>query len=340
MNLNLIGNGFDLYHGLPSSYYYFGCYLIETDHEFFEEIGKIYNLTNKIMVEPYISHEYEHAVEDLFWSNFESRLATVDEYFVVESSVDDLGLEIPDPVDLEINDDHNADVLKMKFCQWVIDTLDIDDNYELIRRHLLINNYLHINADDYFLQFNYTHSLQRLYDVNDEMIHYVHGECLRPDDELIIGHGNDIVIRELSEKIEKLNEEYDYTQASNNRIAEYRCVLEYVKKLRKNVKRCMVDCDNFYGKIDENIDCICLYGLSLGEVDVPYLVQIRDRWPEAKWRFSYYDKADKKRIQKVARNDLMLKDNEFSTFRLVNTDSRAICNEIVQLRGIIEHERV
>lgn len=27
MNLNIIGNGFDLCHGLPSSYYYFGCYL-------------------------------------------------------------------------------------------------------------------------------------------------------------------------------------------------------------------------------------------------------------------------------------------------------------------------
>lgn len=26
MRLNIIGNGFDLYHGLPSLYYYFGCF--------------------------------------------------------------------------------------------------------------------------------------------------------------------------------------------------------------------------------------------------------------------------------------------------------------------------
>lgn len=27
MRLNVIGNGFGLYHGLPSLYYYFGCFL-------------------------------------------------------------------------------------------------------------------------------------------------------------------------------------------------------------------------------------------------------------------------------------------------------------------------
>ena len=29
--LNIIGNGFDLYHGLPTSYYDFACYMLATD---------------------------------------------------------------------------------------------------------------------------------------------------------------------------------------------------------------------------------------------------------------------------------------------------------------------
>lgn len=32
-NLNVIGNGFDLYHGLPTSYYYFACYILSTNEE-------------------------------------------------------------------------------------------------------------------------------------------------------------------------------------------------------------------------------------------------------------------------------------------------------------------
>ena len=39
MRLNIIGNGFDLYHGIPSKYQDFANWLIQNDAQLFESIG-------------------------------------------------------------------------------------------------------------------------------------------------------------------------------------------------------------------------------------------------------------------------------------------------------------
>lgn len=341
MNLNVIGNGFDLYHGFPSSYYYFGCYLIKNDPEFYEEIGRMYELNHRKMVGPAIAHDYNYVVENIFWSDFERHLSKVDEYFVVDTSVDDLDLEYPDPVEIELKHDKSADQLKKKFAKWVIDTLDRESNYSLIKERLLNSSDLNLHNEDYFLQFNYTHSLQKLYGIEDDKIHYVHGECFGDDGgELIVGHGNDSRIQEIKAVIEKLDDEYDFTQSSYNRINEYRCLLSYIKKLRKDVEGCKMECSYFYKLIEEEVEYINLYGLSLGEVDIPYLVQIRHRWPNAKWKFSYYSESNQERINDVAKNSLNLDEGEYGMFKFAHTLSRDVCREIVSIRGIDEYTSV
>lgn len=341
MNLNIIGNGFDLYHGLPSSYYYFGCYLIKTDPEFYEEIGKMYELNHLQMVGPAIAHDYDYVVENIFWSDFESHLSKVDEFFVVETSLDDLDLEYPDPVEIKLEQDMSADQLKKKFAMWVRDTIDKESNYLLIKKRLLDSSGIQFNDNDYFLQFNYTHTLQELYSIDDDRIHYVHGECYGDDGgELVVGHGNDSRIQEIREIIDKLDEDYDYTQTSYNRINEYRCLLSYIRKLRKNVEECKEGCNYFYNSIQGEVENINLFGLSLGDVDIPYLIQIRDRWPSAKWSFSFYTDSSKERINDVAQNRLNLKVGNYSMFRFAHSQSRDVCSEIVRLRDIEEYPGV
>lgn len=341
MNLNIIGNGFDLYHGLPSSYYYFGCFLINTDPEFYEEIGKMYTLKYMEMVGTPLGHEYGRVVEDIFWSDFESYLAKVDDYFVVESSIDDLGLEYPDPVWIELKHDHKAGQLKQKFSQWVKETIDIDSNYNLIKEFLLNDTAVNFGKGDYFLQFNFTHSLQNIYGIKNDMIHYVHGECLKEDgSELIVGHGNDERIKEVNDIIRELNEKYNYTQSSINRINEYRCLERYIRKLRKDVPGCMKECSYFFNTIEGSPRYINIYGLSLGEVDIPYLRQIRHRWPKARWRFSFYSESDKERNIYVAENDLGLKEDEFKLFSFEHSLSNFIRSKIVMKSGIEEYRLI
>ena len=71
MSLNIIGNGFDLYHGLPSSYYYFGCYLIKEQTDLYETIGNMYGLIFRKVHRTYLDFEYDLVVEDIFWREFE-----------------------------------------------------------------------------------------------------------------------------------------------------------------------------------------------------------------------------------------------------------------------------
>jgi hypothetical protein len=337
MNLNIIGNGFDLYHGLPSSYYYFGCYLIKNDPEFYEEVAKMYNFKYMEPIGPAIMHDYEHVVEDIFWRDFECHLGEVDEFFIVDTHEDDLGLEYDDPVDIEMNEDRIAEKLKRYFAHWVRDTLDKEENYDIIAELMReIDSRIVFSDEDYFLEFNYTHTLQQLYEISDGKIYYVHGECFgEDDDELIIGHGNDSRINEIRELIDKYEEKYNYTQNSNNKINEYKCLLRYIEGLRKDVNRNMGMCDIFYRRIGTSLDCISVYGLSLGEVDIPYLSQIRAKWPNARWRFSYYSSGDQTRIVDVATRLLNLNEGEYDIFYFSNSLSNRIREEIVETQSIV-----
>jgi hypothetical protein len=337
LNLNIIGNGFDLYHGLPSSYYYFGCYLIKNDPEFYEEVGKMYNLNHIKPIDPSIVHDYEYVVEDIFWRDFERHLGDIDEFFIVDTHEDDLGLECNDPVDIEMNEDKIAERLKHYFVHWVRDTLDKDENYDIIARMLKeIDNGIVLNDDEYFLEFNYTHTLQQLYEISDDKIYYVHGECFGDDnDELIIGHGNDYRINEIKKLIEEYKEDYDFTQRSSNKINEHKCLLRYIERLRKDVNSYMEMCEIFYARIGDNLDCISVYGLSLGEVDIPYLKQIRAKWPNAKWRFSYYSPEDETRIADVAIKLLNLNEDDYATFHFSSSISHKIKEDIIKLQDIV-----
>ena len=66
-HLYIIGNGFDLYHGLMTGYNHFRRYVQKNDVELYELIEKYY--------------EYK---EDDFWYNFEENLATLDDFALRE----------------------------------------------------------------------------------------------------------------------------------------------------------------------------------------------------------------------------------------------------------------
>lgn len=200
-------------------------------------------------------------------------------------------------------------------------------------------DYLKFKDNDYFLVFNYTHTLQNIYNIMDKKMHYVHGECLgNDDDELIIGHGNFGRINALNEKISNLEEEYDYTQSSSNEIEEYNCLLRILRKFRKNVLKCKYYCNLFFNQIDDNIQTIRVLGMSLGEVDIPYLKQIRERWPDAKWEFAYHSPNGISRIEGVAEDVLSLNKDDYSIFRFSNAIAPEIQKKIIELQNISTYQ--
>lgn len=133
MKLNIIGNGFDMYHGLPCSYYYFGCYLLQYHTDFYTELANMYGF-GYIVQTGY--EDFEYVVEDIFWRYFEEKLGKLDTTWIQETLEDDLGLECPDPVDIEIPETANSKIIKKHFQEWVSSTLDTDENFNIVKEHL------------------------------------------------------------------------------------------------------------------------------------------------------------------------------------------------------------
>lgn len=226
------------------------------------------------------------------------------------------------------------------FSCWVKDTLEKAHNYDLILDVIgKCGVLLTFDSSDYFLQFNYTHILQEIYGIDEYRIHFIHGESYgNEDDKLIVGHGNDSRINEISDKIDELESKYNWTQRSKNEINECKCVHKFLLKTKKDIYACKRLCNYFYDSFASNIEIIRVYGLSLGEVDTPYLIDIKYRWPNAYWKFSFFSQEEQIRIDEIARTQLNLESNRYELFHFSNDNSVTLCNEIVKLNKIKEYE--
>lgn len=339
MKLNIIGNGFDLYHGLPSSYLYFAKYLIKSEDEFYEAFCQMYGINYMKMIGPPIAHKYTLTAEDMFWSSFEAKLADISDDFVLNHIPDDLGLENPDPVEVEINDDIISEDIKKHFENWIEKTLNIKENYEIIKNIYLESKYkLDLDKKDFFLQFNYTQTIEKVYDIDDKNILYIHGKC---GEKLIVGHGDDKKIRHIENDIEELEKDYMFDQSQNNRIAENYCILRYLQKTRKDTESCRDDAKWFYeNRVKNNVEKICVYGLSLGDVDLPYLEDVRKIYPNAIWNFYSFSDADKIKAKFIATNNLMLDPQEFEIKKFDNPLSIGICKVLFEMYNLKQKQKI
>ncbi len=332
-NLNIIGNGFDLYHGLPTSYYFFACYLLTSDEELYDIITNMYGFTRGIMNGH--TGDIDRRIDNIFWSEFEKRLAYLSPDWVEGTLIDDLGLECSDAVDLEVENPNCVVRIKELLYYWVIDTIDTESNFRIVES-MLKNKKMTFDPDDVFISFNYTHTLECIYKI--EKVFHIHGLAeteLWNEDTLIIGHGDSAVLDRMEQQIKKL-EERDYEQWFRNRKEEYQFEKEIIAELRKPVSNCLASMAVYLKDITEP-EYICLYGLSLGDVDLPYLQYIREKWKNAKWRFSYYSDRDKEKSKRVAKW-LELPIEQYDLFEFNNFDSYLILDKIVSDNGIIRYK--
>lgn len=100
----------------------------------------------------------------------------------------------------------------------------------------------------------------------------------------------------------------------------------------------MHKCDSFYKSIPTRPDYIIVYGMSLGDVDIPYLKQIRDIWHDTKWRFSYFNTKDLERIKFVCKHSLRLRKDEYEIFKFGNPTYTKILDKIISIQGIEKYE--
>lgn len=338
-DLYLIGNGFDLFHGLPSDYYYFGCYLIKNYPEFYSELGRMYGF--KTMIGSHFLEEFEDAVEcDLFWSKFEERLGLLDPLWLEESLIDDLDLEYPDDaVDIEIPEVTNADTIKKYFNEWVVNTLNTNVGLKIVASELGKKK-LDLSENSFFVNFNYTSILEKIYGIPDKRIFHIHGiSDLEEAAELIVGHGNKNAITGYQKRIESIEAETYYlsSQAERNRLNEYCAEKEILENLLKDTDSLVADLKCFLR--NKKIDSIYIMGLSCGNVDLPYIECIKELYPKAVWHFSYFNDKEKEARKKLV-DKLLMKVDGIEYFLFKNENANEIKEKIIDKLSIQVYKKI
>ena len=251
--LYIIGNGFDMAHGLPTGYdkfYYF----------FKNHNSTAYNTFEEYVLAPTGA-----------WNNFEEAFADIDtsqlfidvlEYYPDPSSDDYLKDMGAPKREIERIMSNITDDVQNAFEAWIGKTIDpvIKDKNPIFK---ISNN------KSKFINFNYTDTLQKLYGISDENIIHIHGKY--GEDDLIFGHSVDP--RDLINDVRTTAEEYiDDNDFITNEICNP--IEEYMGKHFKDTNSVISDLDfkDFCG----NAKKIITLGHSLSQVDRPYLKYISE----------------------------------------------------------------
>lgn len=269
--LFIIGNGFDLKHGLPTTYDHFREYLRTTYTYNWEEAPDS-------LVEPSTDQDGEliydddgtvHYIDTLIslsndhdnWKDFESSLGHLD-YSIVNDDIPEFFDKDGDVDPFRTGPNYESkysdliNVVKkipLYFRDWINMIPVSEHSYHYPLKVVKKMNGLFDCDEDIFITFNYTHTLENLYQVTNVL--HIHGE--QGSDKLIIGHGD----------VSRYEEEEVYFQdIYKNEMYDY---------LRKNTQECINQNSQFFEDIlNLGITEIYTYGFSFGEVDWPYLIKI------------------------------------------------------------------
>ena len=318
--LYILGNGFDLMHGVKSSYY-----------SFRDSLGKGNSL--RFALESLLTG-------DDFWSDFENSLAYFNINALADKKLVDMWLDIFDAYSQESAADF---YLAVEACANLITTIC----NELPRRFRMWVNSLKIRTDERPLSgifskdvrvlcFNYTEFVESLYGIDSENVCYIHG-CRRkqkgaPKEKLILGHQLG-VSKESFEKFHSWAKEKDYKSTmislAQERIMDL--ISQADKELTKNCDDIINSKQSFFASL-KNIKRIITIGHSFSEVDWPYFTEVTKHVDlnAVEWYFGCYGLNDFNNLQNMI-NKLRLESGKIHIFR---TDTISVhinsCDEAVR----------
>lgn len=270
--LHIIGNGFDLYHGIKSSYGDFH------DYAWSHSKDKSYWLG---LLESCYPQKYSNGKLEL-WCDLEHALAKPDFQSAFEATTDDIS-----PVEdhelryqAQMEDAPETMMVQMFdafheiFEEWV-SNIDID---------VKAKNIPNFDRNGRFLSFNYTETLEHVYGISRNKINYIHGRRGTADT-LNVGHAS---ILEGNDYLSDNPEIYEY--------AAYDNIAKVVNDQRKDTNDVILANSKNWKSLSD-IDKVVVYGHSLSDIDYPYFMEIAKHVsPNAEWFFSiYYNDATSKK---------------------------------------------
>lgn len=268
--LFIIGNGFDLYHRALTRYKHFCCWLNLNGYEdFVLEMHKIFpNLDNEI---------------ETLWSNFEEalgkyKLDKVYERYYKSPNYSMYGKEW----EIEANKvvDKVSEIcvqIRPLMRRWV-EQINIEQ----------ISPQMELSKNSWYLTFNYTTILERIYRIPLNHICHIHG-CVDKKGELITGHDN---IKGINIYGAKSDEE------ENAKIR----IVEIINNLAKDKKK-QIEANKIFFHSLSAVKHIVVLGHSMADIDLGYFGKVISSVDQdAIWHFSIYSEEDRKRIEIFKKN--------------------------------------
>lgn len=263
--LYIIGNGFDLHHGIPSNYMDF--------YRWLKTQGKDDFIKDMEIIFPKMENG-----KFLLWMDFERALKDFDIERVYKGFTKDdknyfdetIAHQAPDSVKPTISQITNM------VNKWA-KSIDISG---VTKDELLM-----LPKESFYLTFNYTLTLEEVYKIPLSQICHIHGNTRLGS--VIVGHDDSI-----DEKIYQY-EENQYTE--NSKVELARINNEY---LYKNGYGNILNHQDFFKKI-KDVCRIVVLGHSLSEIDRMYFGHvIRSTQKETHWHISKHQPSDQEQIDK------------------------------------------
>jgi Bacteriophage abortive infection AbiH len=268
MRLYIIGNGFDLLHGLKTGFGNFKRYLRENSPELF------------VLFTKYIPGDGPDREDE--WRDFETRLA----HLSVDELLDDMQSFLPAYGDEEWSDSghHDFEVEIERVLQSLTKDLrrHFEDWIECVRP--VAPKSLEIDPGALFLSFNYTSTLEVIYQVAPSRILHLHGYIDDVYSEIVLGHGRNSPSNPPPKGVSRA--------ADQRLIAGGRIISGYFAATFKNTNMVIASNRAWFDKLNSVTEVIVL-GHSLGDIDLPYFQEVANCvTPDSKWTVSYFPSDD------------------------------------------------
>ena len=285
--LFIIGNGFDCYgHNMNTRYVDFRRFLVSKYPEYCKDFDGIPEITirsdgeekynmNEVVglmlstIDNCSSEDWNN-LEECLGNKFIENIAYGNEwaYKITDIEDDNIFHSVYENEDLTYSITRVYCMLNKLFTEWVFEELaniDFTAVEKLSKKPFF--------KEDLFLTFNYTQTLEKLYNISPDNICHIHGNSNDISSHIYFGHGDDT--------------EFD---AFENYIGVEDAYNGLKREFRKKTNKAIAENMEFFSKI-ENVKEIYSYGFSFSEVDMVYLKKI-SRIIDVKkvgWYFNQYD---------------------------------------------------
>lgn len=263
--LYIIGNGFDLHHGLRTSYANFrDDYVKKKSSVLWNDLLDIYGEAPQN--------------DNLWWKDFENMLGKVDYESLSKSHNDDaLGF-------MKVRNLMKGKLPPL-FGKWI---KDVDSRIDASKIKLMDE----IDVGSLFFTLNYTLLLEKAYHVKEDNVWHIHG-TIKHSDEIVVGHDAD------AGQLVKYTQEYNKDQQRISPSYADNINQEALNGAKKVKNRIYLQEDKFYqySKIRHYV----AMGFSFNDIDMPYVEKmwsVNRQKEDADWTLYWYSSGEDNLMKK------------------------------------------